>query len=61
MSGDLPDMNILAWLALLLLIVWLVLKVALAITSGLLHLIWIAALVLLVLSLIGKLRGPKGA
>lgn len=49
-------MNALAWLALLLVIVWLALRLALAITSGLLHLLWIAAIVMLVLWAIGKLR-----
>jgi len=49
-------MNALAWLALLLVIAWLVLRLALAITSGLLHLLWIAAVVMLVLWVVGKLR-----
>jgi hypothetical protein len=52
-------MNVMTWLAILLLILWLVLKLALAITSGLLHLIWIAALVMLAASLLGKLRGTR--
>lgn len=46
-------------LAVLLLIVWVVLRVALAITSVSLHLIWIAAIILAVLWLVGKLRGTK--
>jgi hypothetical protein len=49
-------MNVLAGLALLLLILWVVLKVALAVTSGLLHLLWIAAIVMIVVWVIGTLR-----
>jgi hypothetical protein len=54
-------MNAIAGLAVFLLILWLVLRVALAVTSGLLHLLWIAALVMLVLWLVGKVRGTKSA
>ncbi len=55
-----PDgMNALAGLAVVLLILWVVLKLALAVTSGLLHLLWIAAVAMLVMWLVGKLRGPK--
>jgi len=50
-------MNTLAWFALVLVVAWLVLRLALAITGGLLHLLWIAALVFLVLSFVGKARG----
>jgi hypothetical protein len=50
-------MNALVWLALLLAIVWLALRLALAITSGMLHLLWIAAVIMFVLWLVGKLRG----
>jgi hypothetical protein len=50
-------MNSLVWLALLLIVAWLVLKVALAITSGLLHLLWIVAVVMLVMWVFGKIRG----
>ena len=46
-------------LAILLLVVWVTLKVALAITSVSLHLLWIVAVVLAVLWLLGKLRGTK--
>jgi len=51
-------MNVLVWLAVVLLIAWLVLKLALAATSGLLHLLWIAAVIMFVMWLIGKVRGP---
>ena len=46
-------------LAILLLVVWVVLKVALAITSVSLHLLWIVAIVLAILWVVGKIRGPK--
>ncbi len=52
-------MNKLLALAILLLVVWVILKVALAITSVSLHLLWIIAIVLAVLWLVGKMRGPK--
>ena len=43
--------------ALFLLILWVVLRVALAVTGVFLHLRWIIAIVLAVLWLVGKLRG----
>lgn len=46
-------------LAVLLLIVWVVLRIALAITSVALNLIWVAAIVLAIFWIIGKLRGGK--
>jgi high-affinity Fe2+/Pb2+ permease len=49
-------MNGIVWFAVVLLIVWLALRLALAITSGLLHLLWIAAIVMLVLWVVDKLR-----
>lgn len=49
-------MHIFAGLALILLILWVVLRVALAVTSGLLHLLWIVALVMIVCWVIGKFR-----
>lgn len=45
--------------AFLLLVIWVVLKVALAITSVTLHLLWIIAVILAVLWLFGKIRGRK--
>jgi hypothetical protein len=50
-------MNSLALLAVVLLIAWVVLKMALAVTSVALHLLWVAALVMLVIWAFGKLRG----
>lgn len=43
--------------ALFLLILWVVLRVALAVTGVFLHLLWIIAIVLAVLWVVGKLRG----
>jgi hypothetical protein len=50
----------LLWLALVLIVAWLVLRLALAVTGGLLHLLWIAAVIFLVIWLFGLLRG-RGA
>lgn len=47
-------------LAVLLLIVWVILRVALAVTGVFLHLLWVFAVVLAVIWLIGKLRGGRG-
>ena len=52
-------MNALVWLAILLLVAWLVLKLALAVTSGMLHLLWIAAVIMLIMWLVGKMRGTR--
>jgi hypothetical protein len=52
-------MNAVAWLAVALLILWVVLRLALAITSGLLHLLWIAAVIMFVIWLFGKVAGSK--
>ena len=52
-------MSKLLGLALFLLILWVVLKVALAITGIFLHLLWIAAVILAAIWLLGKLRGGK--
>lgn len=52
-------MSKLLLLAAVLLILWVVLRVALAVTGAFLHLFWIIAVILAVLWLIGKLRGSK--
>lgn len=52
-------MNAVIGLAIFLMIAWLVLRVALAITSGLLHLLWIAAVIMFFVWLIGLLRAPS--
>lgn len=46
--------------AVLLVIAWVVLRIALAITSGLLHLLWIVALVMAAMWAWGKVRGKFG-
>lgn len=46
-------------LAVFLLIAWVALRVVLAITGVFLHFIWIIALFLVVLWVIGKIRGCK--
>lgn len=50
-------MNALLGIAVLLLIIWLVAKLALAISGALLHLLWILAIVLAAIWLVGKIRG----
>ena len=52
-------MNKLLSLAVLLLVIWVILRVALAVTGVALHLLWIIAVVLAVLWLVGKIRGTK--
>jgi hypothetical protein len=54
-------MNSLVWLALVAVIIWIVLRVALAITSGILHLLWIAAIIMFVMWLYHKVRGKTKA
>ena len=49
----------LLWLAIVLIVAWIVLRLALAVTGGLLHILWIAAIIFLVLWLIGLLRGRR--
>lgn len=50
-------MNVLLGIAVVLLIIWLVAKLALAVSGALLHLLWIIAIALVVIWLIGKIRG----
>ena len=50
-------MNAIAWLAVVLLILWVILRLAVAITSGLLHILWIAAIIMFVVWAVGKVRG----
>jgi len=52
-------MNGLIGIAIFLLIAWLVLRVAFALTGLAFHLLWIAAIVLFVLWVIGKISGAK--
>ncbi len=50
-------MSKLLLLAFLLLIIWVVLRVALAVTGVFLNVIWVIAVILAILWLIGKIRG----
>lgn len=52
-------MSKLLGLAVFLLILWVILWVALKITGIFLHLLWVAAIVLFVIWLAGKIRGKK--
>jgi hypothetical protein len=47
----------LLWLAILLVAGWVILRLALAVTSVALHLLWIAGVVLFIIWLIGVIRG----
>lgn len=47
----------LIFLALVLVVIWLVLRVALAVTSGLLHVLWILAIIFAIIWVINHLRG----
>lgn len=47
------------WLALLLIVLWIVLRVALAITSGLLHLLWIGAIIFAAVWLFRYITGHR--
>ena len=53
------NMKSLAVVAVLLMIAWVVLRVALAITSGLLNLLWIAAIIMGVVWLWNKATGKS--
>lgn len=47
------------WLAIVLVALWLVLRVALAITSGLLHLLWIGAIIFAIVWVFRHLTGRR--
>lgn len=51
------SMSKLLILAVFLVILWVILRVALALTGVFLHLLWVAAIVLAIIWLVGKLRG----
>ena len=53
------DMNKFLTLAVILLIAWAVLRLALAVTGAFLHLLWIVAVILTILWFIGKIRGNR--
>jgi hypothetical protein len=52
-------MSKLLLLAFLLLVIWVVMRVALAVTGIFLHVLWIIAVILAILWLVGKLRGKS--
>jgi hypothetical protein len=45
----------LLWLAVVLIIIWVIARVALAVTSAFLHLLWVIAIIFLIVWLIKKL------
>jgi hypothetical protein len=52
-------MSKLLLLSFLLLVIWVVMRVALAVTGIFLHVLWIIAVILAILWLVGKLRGKS--
>ena len=48
----------LIFFAIILVIIWIVARVTLAVTSVALHVLWIVAIILAVIWLIGRLKGP---
>ncbi len=50
-------MNSLVWIAVLLVIIWVVARVFLAVTSALLHVIWIIAIIALIIWAVRKFTG----
>ena len=47
-------MNSLIWIALVLFVIWLVVRVVFAITSFVFHIIWVVALILLIIWLVRR-------
>lgn len=54
-------MNAIVGIAVFLLIAWVVLRLLLAVTSGALHLLWIAAIIMFIVWLVGKMRNRPSA
>jgi hypothetical protein len=50
-------MNSLVWIAVLLVVIWVVARVFLAVTSALLHIIWIIAIIALIIWAVRKFTG----
>ncbi len=50
-------MNSLIWIAVLLVVIWIVARVFLGIISGLLHVIWIIAIIALIIWAVRKFTG----
>ena len=53
-------MSLLVWLALVLFVAWIVLKLVLTVTGGLLHLLLVAAVIMFIVWLFGRMRGKTG-
>lgn len=52
--------NALIWIAVVLVIVWVLARITLAVTSLALHLLWIAAVVMAIVWVVGKLSAKSG-
>jgi hypothetical protein len=48
----------LIFIALILVIIWVIAKVTITVTSVALHLLWVVAIILAVVWLIGRVKGP---
>jgi len=46
----------LLWIAVVLIVIWVIARLTLAVTSLALHILWIAALILIIIWLIGLIR-----
>jgi hypothetical protein len=54
-----PKVSLFIAIAILLMIAWVILRIALAVTGVLLHLLWIVALIMLAMWAWAKLRGDR--
>jgi hypothetical protein len=52
--------NALIWIAVVLVIVWVLARITLAVTSLALHLLWIGAVVMAIVWVVGKLSAKSG-
>jgi len=50
-------MNSFLWIAILLVVVWVVARVFLAVTGAMLHLLWVIGIILLIVWLVKKFAG----
>ena len=48
--------HLLLWIAVVLIVIWVIARLTLAVTSLALHILWIAALILIIIWLIGLIR-----
>ena len=51
--------NALIWIAIVLVIVWVLARITLAVTSLALHLLWIAAVVMTIVWIVGRFTGKS--